>query len=131
MPGRTRTRKMSAVKEGEMKLRILDVLNSSDEAMTLDEIQASDPIFFAGITPQKISRVIGSLIEFGLVRKSRSKALGRMVYKTVSKMIEQGYDVGPEPAYVPVRAWQGVDWELEDERPQIPVEESTDDNTEQ
>lgn len=118
MPGRVRTRKLSAAKEGELKLRVLDVLNNSDDAMTLDDIKASD-ITLAGLTTQKLSRVIGSLVEIGLVRKSRSKTLERMVYKTVSKMIEQGYDVGPEPAYVPVRMWKGVSWEIEDERPQV------------
>ena len=128
MPGRTRTRKLSAAKEGELKLRVLDVLNNSDDAMTLDDIKASD-ITLAGLTTQKLSRVIGNLAEMGLVRKSRSKSLGRMVYKTVAKMIEQGYDMPPEPAHVPMRAYMGVDWELEDERPQVSEEEEDYDDT--
>lgn len=95
MPGRTSGRKMSVEKEGELRMRTLSILADSDEALTIDEIKSRDFIL-APITTQKMARVIGHLIEMGLVRKAKSKSLGRMVYKAVSKMIEQGYDVEEE-----------------------------------
>lgn len=92
MPGRSTGRKMSVEKEGELRMRTLSILADSDEALTIDEIKSRDFIL-APITTQKMARVIGHLIEMGLVRKAKSKSLGRMVYKSVSKMVEQGYDV--------------------------------------
>lgn len=127
MPGHVRTRKLSAEKEGELKLRVLDILNNTEDSLTLDDIKASD-ITLAGLTTQKLSRVIGSLVELGLVRKARSKALNRMVYKTVSKMIEQGYEVEDNYDSRPVRTYRGVSWEVEDER--RPEEVDSDDDTE-
>lgn len=92
MPGRTRVRKMSAVQEGELKLRTLDILANSDEGLNIDQIKSRDFVLNP-ITTQKMSRVLGNLIEMGLVRKGRSKAQGRMIYKAVCKMQEQGYEV--------------------------------------
>lgn len=45
------------------------------------------------LTTQKIARLIGNLIEMGLVRKTMAKNLGRMVYKSVAVMARQGYEV--------------------------------------
>ena len=95
MPGRSTGRKMSVEKEGELRMRTLSILADSDEALTIDEIKSRDFIL-APITTQKMARIIGHLIEMGLVRKAKSKSLGRMVYKAVSKMVEQGYDVEEE-----------------------------------
>lgn len=95
MPGRSTGRKMSVEKEGELRMRTLSILADSDEALTIDEIKSRDFIL-APITTQKMARVIGHLIEMGLVRKAKSKSLGRMVYKAVSKMVEQGYDIEEE-----------------------------------
>lgn len=95
MPGRSTGRKMSVEKEGELRMRTLSILADSDEALTIDEIKSRDFIL-APITSQKMARIIGHLIEMGLVRKAKSKSLGRMVYKAVSKMVEQGYDVEEE-----------------------------------
>lgn len=95
MPGRSTGRKMSVEKEGELRMRTLSILADSDEALTIDEIKSRDFIL-TPITTQKMARVIGHLIEMGLVRKAKSKSLGRMVYKAVSKMVEQGYDVEEE-----------------------------------
>lgn len=95
MPGRSTGRKMSVEKEGELRMRTLSILADSDEALTIDEIKSRDFIL-APITTQKMARVIGHLIEMGLVRKAKSKSLGRMVYKAVSKMVEQGYNVEEE-----------------------------------
>ena len=95
MPGRSTGRKISVEKEGELRMRTLSILADSDEALTIDEIKSRDFIL-APITTQKMARVIGHLIEMGLVRKAKSKSLGRMVYKAVSKMVEQGYNVEEE-----------------------------------
>lgn len=95
MPGRSTGRKISVEKEGELRMRTLSILADSDEALTIDEIKSRDFIL-APITTQKMARVIGHLIEMGLVRKAKSKSLGRMVYKAVSKMVEQGYDIEEE-----------------------------------
>lgn len=93
MPGRTRTAtKYSTVQEGEFRFRVLDVLNNSEEALTIDEIKSQDMIL-QPLTTQKLSRVLSHLIEMGLVRKAKSRHMNRMVYKAVAKMVEQGYDV--------------------------------------
>lgn len=95
MPGRVRVHRPSLEKEGEYKMRILSILNESEEAMTIDEIKNQDMIL-QPLTSQKMARLIGNLIEMGLVRKGKSKSLGRMVYKAVAVMISQGYDVNEE-----------------------------------
>ena len=95
MPGRVRVHRPYHEKEGEYKIRILSILNESEEAMTIDEIKSQDMIL-QPLTSQKMARLIGNLIEMGLVRKGKSKSLGRMVYKAVAVMISQGYDVNEE-----------------------------------
>lgn len=95
MPGRVSKTKYSTVQEGEFRFRVLDILNNSDEALTIDEIKSQDMIL-QPLTSQKLSRVLGHLIEMGLVKKAKSKKMNRMVYKAVTKMIEQGYDVEEE-----------------------------------
>lgn len=96
MPGVIRKRRMSSEKECELKFRILDILESSENSMTLDEIKQCDLIVLGQYTNQKLSRLLSSLIESGLVRKGKSKSTGRMMYKTVSKMIEQGYEINED-----------------------------------
>lgn len=96
MPSVVRKRKLSNEKECELKFRILDALESSENSMSLDEIKQYDPIVLGQYTTQKISRWLNSLIEAGLVKKGKSKSTGRMMYKTVSKMIEQGYEMEQE-----------------------------------
>lgn len=76
-------------------MRILSILNESEEAMTIDQIKSQDMIL-QPLTSQKMARLISNLIEMGLVRKDRSKSLGRMVYKAVAVMVRQGYDVNEE-----------------------------------
>ncbi len=92
MPGYTRTRKLSIDKESEIKYRIMDVLDNSEEALTIDDIKRQD-FTLEGLSSQKMARLLGGLIEMGLARKSRSNSLGRMVYKSTSVMREQGYNV--------------------------------------
>lgn len=91
MPGRTAARKYSAAQEGAFRMEILDVLNNTEDALTIEQIKNESPVILGGLTSQKMARVLSHLIEMGLVRKAKSKQQGRMVYKTVSKMIEQGY----------------------------------------
>ena len=76
-------------------MRILSILNESEEAMTIDEIKSQDMIL-QPLTSQKMARLISNLIEMGFARKGKSKSLGRMVYKAVAVMIRQGYDVNEE-----------------------------------
>lgn len=111
MPGRVKVRKMSATQESEIRMRTLAVLLDSDEALTTDQIKSRD-IVLAPITSQKMSRILNYLLEMGFVRKAKSKVSGRMVYKAVSKMQEQGYDV-PAAADT-MRPYNGLEWDFED-----------------
>lgn len=90
MPGRTtKYRKdQTAIWEGE----IMMILANSEEAMTIDMIKNSS-ITLTGITSQKMACILGHLIEMGLVKKGKSKSLGRMMYKAVAVMEEQGYEI--------------------------------------
>ena len=71
-------------------MRILGILNESEEAMTIDEIKSRDMIL-QPLTSQKMARLICNLIDMGFVRRGKSKSLGRMVYKAVAVMVRQGY----------------------------------------
>lgn len=95
MPGRVRVHKLSPERESEYRFRILDILNDSENGMTIDQIKSQD-MLLQPLTSQKMARLITGLIEMGLVRKGKSKALGRMVYKAVAVMVRQGYDVEEE-----------------------------------
>lgn len=112
MPGVVRARKVSKEKEGEAKIRILDILLNSEESLNTDEIKLQDPFVLGGYTTQKLSRLLNSLIEMGLVRKSKSKSTNRLKYKAVAKMQEQGYDVGEDFSQ---KEYNGIEWDLEDE----------------
>lgn len=50
-------------------------------------------IFLAGVTNQKLARILSECVDMGLVRKAKSKASGLMMYKSVGVMRAQGYDV--------------------------------------
>lgn len=115
MPGRTR--KYSARTDGELKIRVLAVLDSADDSImpTIDWIRQQDMILTPYST-QKLSRILGSLVDIGLVRKGKSKSLGRMIYRLTSKMREAGYDIEDETGFgAPTRAWNGLEWDIEDE----------------
>ena len=114
MPGRSRTTVRPEV-NADYKFRILDVLNNSDDAMTLDEIRMEDMIL-RPLSNQKISRLISDLIDFGLVQKGKSKSLGRMLYKATAKMQEQGYEVDePDVPAESEHKYITHNWELEEE----------------
>jgi Fe2+ or Zn2+ uptake regulation protein len=89
MPGVTR--RISTTQENELRLRVLDILNDADDAMTIADIQSRDMVL-QPMTSQKLTHVLAYLVEMGFVRKAKSKHLNRMVYKAVSKMEEQGYE---------------------------------------
>ena len=44
-------------------------------------------------TTQKMARELAELVEAGLVKKTKSKDKGRMVYAAVASLEEQGYDI--------------------------------------
>ncbi len=90
MPGKTA--KYNARTNAELELRVLDILNTTKQAMTIDQIKQQDMIL-APHTSQKLARILGKLIEMGFVRKGKSRSLNRMLYKAVSAMEEEGYDV--------------------------------------
>ena len=89
--GYQRNRTLSIEKEQELKFKIMEILDESSKALTIEEIQKRDGDL-AALTSQKISRLLGGLIEMGCARKARSNALGRMVYKSTAVMEAQGYD---------------------------------------
>lgn len=76
-----KTSKYTIAQTQEIKMRALEVVCNSTTAMTIDEIQKAD-ICLTSATPQKIARVLGDLVEFGLVEKIKNKA-GRMTYMSI------------------------------------------------
>lgn len=106
----------------DLEFRVLDVLLNAKEALTTSEIQLYDTVL-AQHTPQKLSRICNAMCDLGFVRKGKSKSTGRMKYKAVATMREEGYDVdeGEENTVylmgpVEVKGPLNVDWELEAER---------------
>ena len=77
---------------GELKMRVIDVLNEASDfdLPTIEWIKCQD-LSLQGYSTQKMSRILGDLVQMGLVRKGRSKSLGKMVYRLTSRMIEDGY----------------------------------------
>ena len=67
------------------------VLSDAQEAMTCDQIRQSD-LELVGVTPQKMARILSGLVERGLVVKTKGKD-GRMRYRSVGVIIEQGYNL--------------------------------------
>lgn len=121
MPGRVKSSR-DKERDAELKIRILDILNNASDSInpTLDWIKQQDPMILGGYSTQKLSRLLSSLVEIGLVQKGKCKSLNRMVYRLTSKMIEDGYevdtDIVPQAGFgVATRAWNGLEWDLEDE----------------
>lgn len=121
MPGVIRRGSQTSPRvEGELKMRIIDVLSNAEDSdtPTLEWIKSQDMIL-SPYSTQKLSRLIGNLVDMGLVRKGKSKSLGRMVYRLTSKMRDAGYevdDVEEEAGFgVAQRVWNGTPWDLEDE----------------
>ena len=114
-----KTSKYSPRVNQELEIRVLDILAHSEESLSIQQIQQSD-IILSKHTSQKITRILSKLIEMGFVRKGKSKSTNRMMYKAVSVMIAQGYDIIDEanvnatPAVAPMAVTPN--WELIEER---------------
>lgn len=77
----------------ELTMRALAVLQDSSTPLTIQEICGSD-INLTNQTPQKMARVLSSLCEMGMVKKTKSKSKGnKMVYASVSSLEDAGYDI--------------------------------------
>ena len=87
-----KTSKYSKQQNSEFTMRCIEVLENNPEAMSIAQIQASDLVLH-NITSQKLSRVLNNLVEFGIIKKTKDKASGHMVYKSTTVMAEQGYEV--------------------------------------
>ncbi len=112
MPGRTR--RYNKTRDSEVKVRIIDILNNATDVdvPTTDWIKEQD-IMLAGYTTQKLARILGNLSDMGLVVKSKSRSLNRMVYRLRAKMEDQGYTF--DMPRVAARTYYGIEWDLEDE----------------
>lgn len=84
--------KYSVVQTQEITMRTLGVLLDTGKPMTIEEICQGD-MHLIGQTTQKMARVLNSLVEGGLVMKTKSKAKQRMIYAAVASLEEQGYDI--------------------------------------
>ena len=84
------TSKYSKEFTNEMTGRIAIVLAESQQALNITEIQQLD-MRLVGITPQTMARMIGHLVDVGLVAKAKGRD-GRMVYKCLGVLEEEGVD---------------------------------------
>ena len=82
----------STQQNSEFTVRSIDVLENSPEAMSIADIQKSDMVLH-DVTSQKLSRILNHLVEFGVIKKTKDRASGHMVYKSIKVMEEQGYEV--------------------------------------
>ena len=64
-------------------------LAESTEAVTLDDIIRGEPLL-TGVSTQKLARVMTKFVDMGFIVKTKRRD-GRMVYKTVARMEEEGY----------------------------------------
>lgn len=84
--------KYTKERSAEICLTALGVLQDAGKPLTISEICAAD-LSLTYQTTQKMARELSSLIEAGLVKKTKSKSKGRMVYAAVACLEEQGYDL--------------------------------------
>lgn len=90
MPGRKS--KYSPELNAQLEMETIGILNESPDALTIQQI-CERSVLLSQHTPQKMARILSHLVEAGLVTKAQNKTLKRMVYKAVSVMLEQGYEV--------------------------------------
>ena len=76
----------------EIRLGALGVLQDAGRPLTISEICAAD-MTLTYQTTQKMARELADLVEAGLVKKTKSKSKGRMVYAAVACLEEQGYEM--------------------------------------
>lgn len=84
--------KYTKERSAEIRLTTLGVLQDAGKPLTISEICAAD-LSLTYQTTQKMARELSSLVEAGLVKKTKSKSKGRMVYAAVACLEEQGYDL--------------------------------------
>lgn len=97
MPGR-RTSKFTKDQNALLQGEVMIILAESEEALTIEQIQQRS-ITLTGLSTQKIARLLSHLIEMGNVVKAKSKSQGRMVYKSLAVMKEQGYNTEDYSVY--------------------------------
>ncbi len=90
MPGKSSM--YSTRQNNDFMMETLLVLNEFEEAVTIDDIKKNS-FSLSQLSSQKISRLLSELIGAGLAQKTKSKKLGRMVYKSTGQMVKQGYEV--------------------------------------
>ena len=115
MPGRKS--KYTAELNGQLKMRVLSVLDNASDGVnpTLDWIRQQDMMLMPHTT-QKLSRILGNLVDMGLVVKSKSKSLGKMVYRLKSKMEDDGYEPNYDAYFASTAKYHTDNWEVEEEQ---------------
>ena len=91
MPAYRKTSKYNKQQTMEMEGEVIYILSHCPNAMTIDEIQAAS-FTLGNVTSQKIARILGHLIETGLVAKAKSKSKNKMVYKSLATLVEESND---------------------------------------
>lgn len=89
MPGRYRS-KTDKQQNYMLEMDTLDALADSPVALTIEEICAKK-LTLTGQSTQKMARLLSSLVNMGLVRKTKDKQRGKMIYMAVSQLEAQGY----------------------------------------
>ena len=91
MPAYRKTSKYNKQQTMEMEGEVIYILSHCPNAMTIDEIQTTS-FTLGNVTSQKIARILGHLIETGLVAKAKSKSKNKMVYKSLATFVEESND---------------------------------------
>lgn len=68
-------------------------LAEADRALNLEEIIQGEPLL-AGVTTQKLARVMSKFVDMGFIVKTKGQN-GRMVYRTVAALEEEGCERNP------------------------------------
>ena len=88
-----KSKKYSAQQDAIIEGCAMVKLAEATDPLTLDEIIRGEPLL-AGVTTQKLARVMMKFVDMGFVVKSKRRD-GKMVYKTVARMEEEGYERDP------------------------------------
>ena len=96
MPGRRS--QYSKEFNSEMKTALSMALLEAKEAVNIDQLKLFD-MRLNGLTNQKAARLLNELVEMGFCVKSKEKSTGRVAYKAIGVMEEQGYEIGPDKGY--------------------------------
>lgn len=83
--------KYSAAQTMQWRVAAMCVLDDATEALTCEEIRTRD-LALVDVTPQKMARILNELVEGGFAAKTKGKD-GRMRYKSIGVLIDQGYDI--------------------------------------